>query len=111
MRVRITYEITGKEFEDLIEDSRIVKAEIVSSHNGAAGFTNKAVIEWLKEKDINGYAVKLAYKQFCEADPSANLSLIGFSKAVKATGVYITKNLRIGDAVQRCFIRLDGENL
>lgn len=104
IKVKITYNISGEELEELLQNEDIENVEIITG-------TDSVVEEWLKEKDINGHAVSLAYKLFCEANPSAGLSAIKFSKAVKATGVYITKNLRICDSVQRCFVKLDGREL
>lgn len=104
IKVKITYNISGEELEELLKNEDIENVEVVTG-------TNDVVEKWLKEKDINGYAVSLAYKLFCGDNPSANVSIVKFSKAVKATGIYITKNLRICDSVQRCFVQLDGRKL
>ena len=104
MKVRITDEGSGEELEALLENEDIEKVEVISGNN-------ILVETWLQDHTINGHAVGYAYQQFCKDNPSANLSVIAFSKAVKATGNYETKNMRIGDAVQRCFVALDGRGL
>lgn len=104
MKVRITYEVSGEELEALLENEDIEKVEVISGNN-------ILVETWLQDHTIHGHAVGYAHQQFCKDNPSANLSVIAFSKAVKATGNYETKNMRIGDAVQRCFVALDGRGL
>ena len=104
MKVKITYNVSGEELEDLLKNEDIEKVEVISG-------SNVIVEDWLKDHSISGHAVSYAYQQFCKDNPSANLSVIAFSKAVKATGDYETKNMRIGDAIQRCFVALDGRGL
>lgn len=104
MKVKITYNVSGEDLEALLENEDIEKVEIISGNN-------TLVETWLEDHNIHGHAVGYAYQQFCKDNPTANLPLIRFSKAVKATGHYETKNLRIGDAVQRCFVAMDGANL
>ena len=105
MRVKIIYDgISGEQLEALMENENIEKVEIMSG-------SNVLVETWLEDHNINGHAVVYAHEQFTKDNPSANFSLIRFSKAVKATGLYTTKNLRIGDGVQRCFVAVDGRDL
>lgn len=104
MKVRITYNVSGEDLEDLLKNEDIEKVEILTGNN-------VIVEEWLQDHSVHGHAVSYAYQQFCKDNPSANLSVIAFSKAVKATGNYEAKNMRIGDAIQRCFVALDGRGL
>ena len=105
MNIKITYyDLSGEEFEALMKHEKIEKVDVMTD-------SNPLVEKWLKEKSINGYAVSLAYDLFCKDNPSANLSLIKFNKAVKATGVYFTKNVRIADSIQYCFVKYDGRDL
>ena len=104
MNVKITYNgISGEQLEALLENENVEKVEILSDNN-------HAVEEWLEDHNINGDVVSYAYTKFCNSN-AANMSLIKFSKAVRATGRYTTKNLRIGDCVQRCFVALDGHEV
>lgn len=105
MRVIITYNnITGEDLEKLLENADVEDVKIVSG-------TSTAVENWLETRDINGHGVSLAYNEFCEENPSTKISLINFSKAVRATGKYETKNIRIGDSVQRAFVGRDGTGI
>lgn len=105
MRVKITYaDISGEDLEKLMENEDIEKVEIIAG-------CSATVEEWLETHNIHGHAVAYAYRQFMNDNPTANMSLVKFGKAVKATGKYISKNMRIGDSVQRCFVALDGAGL
>ena len=100
MKVKITYNVSGEELETLLENEGIEKVEIVSGGNSL-------VEAWLETHNIDGHAIVYAHKRFCDDNPTAaDLSVIKFSKAVKATGLYTVKNLRIADSVQRCFVAL-----
>lgn len=112
MKVKIIYDgISAEKFEDLIKDKHVVKAEILLNKGNTYEGLDEAVEEWLKDNNINGHAVSFARDLFHKSEIGSKFTVLSskrFAKAVKATGIYITKNLRIGDYVQHCFIALDG---
>lgn len=113
MRVKITYEITGEQLEELMKNENAVKAEIVLNNDKDIADLDEAVENWLKENNINGYAVSYARDLFIESDEGKNfegLTSKRFVKAVKATNNYFTRNMRIGGEVVYTFIAYDGRN-
>lgn len=95
MRVRVTYnDLSEKEIIELLKDDNVI---------GIDKRCNEIdILTWLDHTDIDGMAVAYAYDKFGDSD----VSLRKFSKIIRDTGKYVTKNMRIGDNVQYCFVAI-----
>lgn len=115
MRIKVIYDdISGEELEALIKNQKVVKVEVISGKGNIYEDLDKAIKQWLKEHNINGYAVAYACDLFRGSTLGSKfpeLSSKRFAKAVRNTGAYTAKNMRIGDVIQYAFVAIDGRNL
>ena len=109
MRIKVIYDVSAEEFEKIMSNPNVIKAEVILKNGNGYEELDDAIEKWLAEHDIDGYAISYARDLFCSSDYGrkfASISSKRFAKTVRNTGKYTSKNVRIGNAVQYVFVAL-----